>query len=152
MEDRASRRRKLVLTVDDDESIRTTLRMALEMGGFDVMEAAEGNEALALLHAAEELPSSILTDWNMPCGMGGRAFLESVKRDPALANIPVVVVSGTADQSALKMGAARVINKPFDLDALLTVVESVCGGDDAPRGLATQRNMVLVPRLAQTLT
>ncbi len=61
---------------------------------------------VALLRVAGELPSVILTDWGMPKGMGGGSFLEAVKRDPALTGIPVVVVSGTAEKSALKLGGS----------------------------------------------
>lgn len=132
-------RKKLIMTVDDDESIRVTLRLVLEMAGYDVIEAAEGKEALAKLHAAQDaLPVVILTDWNMPNGMGGEAFLDAVKRDAALAGIPLIVVSGTADRSAaLRMGAERVINKPFDLNTLLVAVESVCAAIEAPRCFAS---------------
>ena len=127
MDGRERTERQIILVVDDDESVRATLRLVLEMEGYGVVEAAEGKEALARIHGAQDsLPSAILTDWNMPNGMGGEALLGSVKRDPALANIPVVIVSGTADRSALKAGAAQVVHKPFALDSLLSIVKSVC--------------------------
>ena len=142
---------QLIITVDDDESVRLTLRLTLEMAGYAVLEAAEGNEALALLHAASELPALVLTDWNMPDGMGGAAFLDAVKHDPALAGIAVVVVSGTADRSALKAGASRVISKPFDLDTLLAAVESTCGAASAglyrPQGRCSIDSSSPNPRL-----
>ena len=58
-----------------------------------------------------------------------------------IAKLPVVIVSGTAERStAFNAGAARVIGKPFDVDTLLAVVESVRMGSDAPSGLSVQRS------------
>jgi CheY-like chemotaxis protein len=140
-------RRQAILIVDDDESIRTTLRLALEITGYNVIEATEGREALVKLHEAKGTPPLvILCDWSMGGeDLDGEAFLRAVKRDPALTGIPVVVVSGTAGRSALRQGAAYLIRKPFDLDHLLAAIKSVVNGGGTPTGLAVQKNAVLPP-------
>jgi len=125
-------KRKRIMTIDDDSSVRETIRLTLEMENYEVVEARNGQEALTLLHTGQ-LPAVILCDWSMGGGdLDGGHFLVTAKHDPRLSKIPVVVVSGTADRFALKMGAARVISKPFDLDTLLGVIKSVYSDGTRP--------------------
>src|SRR5919206_1695644 len=79
-----------VLVVEDDFAIRETLRELLEDEGYRVAWAANGKEALARLH--ERAPRVILLDLMMPV-MDGWEFRVAQQRDPALASIPVVVIS-----------------------------------------------------------
>jgi CheY-like chemotaxis protein len=89
---------------------------------FDVIAAASGADALARL-AEGARPSLILLDLMMP-GMSGVELHALLRRDPALAKIPVVVISGGArvDETAAGMNAAGFLVKPFELDALVAMV------------------------------
>jgi CheY-like chemotaxis protein len=107
-----------VLVVDDDADIRETLADILAVAGFVVTLAANGREALDRLHeAAFDL---VVLDLMMPV-MTGWEFREEQLRDPAVADVPVIVVS--AARSPKPLPAAAFLPKPFDLDAILTLVE-----------------------------
>jgi CheY-like chemotaxis protein len=113
-----------VLVIDDDEVIRGFLCEALEDDGYDVRAAADGREALGLLRAWR--PDLILLDLMMPV-MDGWAFREAQRGEPSLADIPVIVLSAVRDLSAraTALGAAALVAKPFDLDALLHTIDRV---------------------------
>ena len=84
--------RKCVLIVDDDPDIREILAETLVDKGFDVATAANGLEALRILESMSVPPSAILLDLMMPI-MDGYGFLERRRRDPALASIPLAIVT-----------------------------------------------------------
>jgi CheY-like chemotaxis protein len=112
-----SRKRRCVLVVEDDHDIRSSLEMALGDEGYDVVTASNGQDALDCLRCTAVLPFVILLDMRMPV-MDGRMFLAARTREPALADIPVIVL--TADGSSRYVpGATLVMTKPFGLDALL---------------------------------
>jgi CheY-like chemotaxis protein len=100
---------KSVLLVEDDALTRGAMRMVLEWEGYRVVCAANGREALDLLRRGDR-PSLILLDIAMPV-LDGRQFREEQQKDPDLAAIPVVVVSGTA--IAASIDAAAHLQKPF---------------------------------------
>lgn len=106
-----------VLVIEDERDIRDALAEALSYEGYDVAVAANGREALRALHGGP-LPDVILLDLVMP-EMSGWEFRQVQTHDPALAGIPVVVVS------ASDPGAARPdrhLPKPFAIDALFDAV------------------------------
>ena len=109
---------KHVLVVDDDPDICTAVRDVLEAFGYYVDMARDGAEALKKLRRGE-VPCLILLDLMMP-GMNGFEFRNEQLRDPVLASIPVVVVSGAGDVAA-KAATIGVegLAKPIDLDVLL---------------------------------
>jgi CheY-like chemotaxis protein len=109
---------KHVLVVDDDPDICAALQMVLQVYGYHVTTASDGAEALHKLRGGE-VPSIILLDLMMP-GMDGVQFRSEQLRDPELATIPVVVLSGGGDVAA-KAAAIGVegLAKPVDLDVLL---------------------------------
>jgi CheY-like chemotaxis protein len=109
---------KSVLLVEDDPLTRGAMRMVLEWEGYRVSCAANGQEALDLLHKGER-PSLILLDIAMPV-LDGRQFREEQEKDPALAQIPVIVVSGTA--VAATVDAAAHVQKPFLPGELLEAI------------------------------
>jgi CheY-like chemotaxis protein len=113
---------RTVLVVDDDRDIRDALSDVLSDEGYAVACAADGEEAIARLHA-EQPPAVILLDWMMP-RCDGACFLRQQRGDPALAAIPVVLL--TADPRALsratETGVQAHIAKPVSLDELLSVV------------------------------
>ncbi len=84
---------KVVLVVDDEEDIRNYLSMALEDAGFTVLTASDGFEALEI--ARKERPDLISLDLVMPKRSGAK-FYQDLQRDPQLAKIPVILVTGHA--------------------------------------------------------
>jgi CheY-like chemotaxis protein len=111
-----------ILLVEDDFDLRDALIPILEYEGHQVVGAANGREALDRLRSGAK-PSLILLDLMMPV-MNGAEFRAEQLRDPALASIPVVVVSAdpAARSKAEVMGAVGCIQKPLDIDALLSQV------------------------------
>jgi CheY-like chemotaxis protein len=106
-----------VLLVDDDQDVLDALAELLRDEGFEVAEAHNGREALNLLRGAAQ-PALILLDLMMPV-MSGLEFLERKSRDPALAPIPVVIISGISIDMP---GDLPIIRKPFEPDGVLEAV------------------------------
>ncbi|UJX39583.1 CBS domain-containing protein [Desulfovibrio sp. JY] len=114
------REKPLVLVVDDDPAVSSFLIQFLEGEGYRVASAHDGESALA---AAEKLRPGVITmDMAMP-GMDGRAAMEALRRDPALAAIPILVITGHGD--APFAAADAVLPKPLDPDKLLTAIETL---------------------------
>jgi CheY-like chemotaxis protein len=118
-----------VLVVEDDTEIRATLRMALEDDGYSVLEASDGEAALARLREITS-PLVVLMDLVLPV-RSGASVLETVSADTNLATRRAYILLTAADQSfhppfadVLQQLQVPVIHKPFDLDALLDAVSS----------------------------
>jgi CheY-like chemotaxis protein len=111
-----------VLVVDDADDVRESLAELLALEGFSVRSAADGRAALDDLHANGPV-DVILLDLTMPV-MDGRQFLEARASLPALAQIPVVVLSAIADRVALPPVAAS-LRKPVGADTVLTTLRTV---------------------------
>lgn len=115
-----------VLVVDDQEDARISLTEILEMEGYVVDTAGDGQEALDHLRAGP-LPDVMLLDLMMP-GMNGWELRRRQLADPELVTVPVVVVSG-ADLSEQKhswLKAAGYFVKPIQIDELLETVAAQC--------------------------
>jgi two-component system response regulator MprA len=112
-----------VLLVDDDPDIRSTVELALELYGYDVVSVANGLEALDWLRGGHALPFLILLDFMMP-EMSGSQFRSEQQQDPTLAAIPTVVLTGAGMLSDVSSDvlATEVLRKPIGLDALLSAV------------------------------
>jgi len=108
----------MIVVVDDEETICETLKDVLEEEGYSVEIAGDGVEALTLLRTMTVVPRMIILDLLMP-RMDGNAVLTTLKNDPALADIPVVV--STSDPSRAPSGVL-IMRKPVDLDMLLDTV------------------------------
>lgn len=113
---------KLILVVEDDPDIRETLADVLTESSYRVEFASNGQEALELLHIRQ--PALILTDLKMPV-MDGWQFRAELLKDPKLAAIPVIVVSG-GHLRPIPVRLAACLAKPIDLAALLSAVERCC--------------------------
>jgi two-component system CheB/CheR fusion protein len=119
---------KRVLVVDDDTDGAQTLRTLLETEGLQVVEARDVDGALEQL--GEGAVDVVITDIAMS-RLDGRRLLDGVRRDPRLAQVPVVALTGLArpddDQRMAEAGFTAHLHKPVTLDSLLTALESVLG-------------------------
>ncbi|HWW83989.1 MAG TPA: response regulator [Vicinamibacterales bacterium] len=118
-----------ILVVEDERGQREALAEVLSRLGYEVQCAANGSEALELMRHSESLPGLILLDLMMPV-MDGWEFRAQQRKDRALADVPVVVLSALGDtaQKVVQDGAAAFVSKPLHWQALLSVVERFCGG------------------------
>jgi two-component system phosphate regulon response regulator PhoB len=114
---------KKVLVVEDDELIRQFLCMTLRLEGYEVIEAVNGDEAIAM--AFSQLPDLILLDWMMP-GTSGLEVLKAVRAHSATCNIPVVMATAKSEEADLSLssleGASAYLSKPFDGTVVSLVV------------------------------
>ena len=118
--------RHRVLVVEDDPDAREPVAAVLAEEGFEIAVATDGSEALAALGGGLR-PCVVLLDLRMP-GMDGFEFRAEQMRDPALAKVPVVVLSGDdqVDEKALELGVEYFIRKPIDIDHLVDLIERTC--------------------------
>jgi CheY-like chemotaxis protein len=116
-----------VLVVEDDREIRDTLIEILGEHGYAATGAADGLEGLAALRGPGDRPCLILLDLMMP-RMDGRGFRAAQLADPALAAIPVVVLSAyrDVDVDAREMQVSEHLRKPVRLGDLLRVLRTHC--------------------------
>jgi CheY-like chemotaxis protein len=120
-----------ILVVEDDPEIRESLCDVLGDRGYRVVAAANGQEALERLHESER-PSLILLDLMMPV-MDGAEFLAVLRNDPALATLPVVIVSAWSKEAGLlREQVEGIVKKPVSLRDLLETVARFCGRPTTP--------------------
>ncbi len=110
-----------ILVVDDDRDVREALTEMLEYRGYQVETAANGRDALDVLHAMEQPPSIIVLDLNMPV-MDGYAFLDQRQKEPALAAIPVAVATAGYSVDTSRVTGAPVLRKPIDVSRLIRMI------------------------------
>jgi two-component system chemotaxis response regulator CheY len=117
-----------ILVVDPDTDTRALYRHALEGSGHDVVEAADGRDAL--VKALIESPQLIITETRLPM-MDGFALCEILRRDHATRSTPILVVTSEAESAKLQraraVGADAVLAKPARLDAILAETERLIG-------------------------
>ena len=116
--------RPIVLVVDDETDLRTTICEILQDEGWDVIGAADGAEALTWLRAGFR-PRLILLDLVMPV-MDGWRFRENQAADPRLADIPVILLSSEYHARREPIDVAMLLRKPVALDELTATVERFC--------------------------
>ena len=113
-----------ILIVDDERSIRLSLRTILGNFGFDIVEAARGEEALSLVRT--EQFDAVLLDINMP-GRSGFEVLKDVKH--TYAHLPVIMVSVQAESQyalrCLRAGAAEYVNKNCASEELVPAIKKI---------------------------
>ena len=114
--------------MDDSRLIHKMFEVMLR--DFELVHAADGLEALQRLGEYADI-DLILLDINMP-NMNGLEFLEKIKRDAALADIPVIIVSTEGKEEdtirGLEAGAAAYIKKPFRSEEILVIIERLGQG------------------------
>ena len=105
----------LALVVDDSRAMRAILTRLLAGLGFDVVQAADGSEALDVLEDGD-CPDVVLVDWNMPV-MDGLSFIKEVRARPEWRDISLMMVTTESEQAqivrALAAGAHEYVIKPF---------------------------------------
>lgn len=115
--------RKTILVVDDSPTDRRLMQAALDGHGYEVLTAADGEEALAL--ASAETPSLVLLDVVLP-KKNGFQVCRQLKTTPATENVKVVLVTSKDQESdrfwGMKQGADAYLTKPFDDSDLLAAV------------------------------
>lgn len=117
---------KRILIADDSETILLLLRTRLEMEGYEVTTASDGQEVLEYLSAAPEAPDVILLDAMMP-RMSGLDVLRALRDEDS--EVPVLIVSAHQEEETLGDGAGvsadGYVRKPIDFEALLEKVEAL---------------------------
>jgi CheY-like chemotaxis protein len=113
---------KTVLLAEDDLEIRDILQDLLEAEGYDVIPASHGRQALEFLQGAraDKLPDLVVLDLMMPL-VDGHQVLDTMKSDPVLAPIPVVVLSAVARERPV--GAAAFLRKPIPLQKFFDTIK-----------------------------
>ena len=115
-----------ILIAEDERDIRELVNFSLQFGGFTVVQAVNGAEAVE--QARKELPDLILMDVRMP-KMTGYEACRQMKSMPELRDIPVVFLSAKGQESeiqtGLESGAEEYILKPFAPDELVKQVQAV---------------------------
>ena len=115
-----------ILIAEDERDIRELVSFSLQFGGFTVVQAANGAEAVE--YAQKEMPDLILMDVRMP-KMTGYEACRQLKSMPELRDIPVVFLSAKGQESeiqtGLEAGAEEYILKPFAPDELVKQVQAV---------------------------
>jgi CheY-like chemotaxis protein len=114
----------MILLVDDDREARNALSEFLSVSGYAVRSARNGREALWLLADHRNRPNVIFLDLEMPL-LNGWGFLAERDKDPDIADVPVVIMTGSSGVTARakEAGAVAVLHKPVEPGTLLKVIE-----------------------------
>src|SRR3954470_8113327 len=117
-------RTPLIMVIDDDAPVRTALTALLEEQGYRVVAIASGREALRHL-SRQEPPQLILLDLMMPAPDGWQFRAEQLM-NPALASVPVIIITALPASAATQALGLDVVSKPFDTARLLSLVRRHC--------------------------
>jgi two-component system, chemotaxis family, chemotaxis protein CheY len=119
-----------ILSVDDSATIRRLIKNALDVIGYELLEANNGKEALEVLEKYHSETALILLDWNMPV-MDGLEALKKMKADPRFSPIPVTMVTTETERAkiiaAIEAGAKNYIMKPFSQEELIGKIMECLG-------------------------
>jgi two-component system, OmpR family, phosphate regulon response regulator PhoB len=114
--------RAVVLVVEDDPRVRELLTEVLSDEGYDVIPAANGEEALTTVTTV--WPSLITLDLDLP-GISGATILQALREQHETRELPVVIVSAKSHIAAnVRELAQAVVSKPFELDDLIAIIRS----------------------------
>ncbi len=113
-----------VLIVEDDADLREMMAQLLSLEGFQAAAVANGREALEYLDGSHK-PQVILLDLMMPV-MDGWEFRRKQQANPALASVPVIILSALDQARAGNLDATAFLKKPLDFDHLLALVREQC--------------------------
>ena len=110
------------LVVEDEPDVREVLSLALEMEGFIILQAENGQQAIQMLTTVSRFPAVVVLDLSMPI-LDGHGFLVRRAQDPILAQIPVIVVSGSSRPVEALPCIERFLQKPVELAQLVEMIE-----------------------------
>lgn len=134
-----STRAPLILVADDEHHIRSVVATKLRAAGYEVLEAADGQEALELAQATP--PDAVVTDLQMPL-MSGIELCLALRADPGCTNVPAILLTARGyilDEGQLALTNIRhLMGKPFSAREVLARVQELTGGAPAaerPEGL-----------------
>ena len=117
---------KTILIVDDEAPIREMIAVALEMAGYECLEAANSQEALSII--VDRQPDLLLLDWMLP-GSTGIELARRLKRDELTAEIPIIMLTAKGEEDnkiqGLEVGADDYITKPFSPRELVARLKAV---------------------------
>ena len=123
-----SRAKKLFLVVEDFEDSRFMMRRLLEMAGYEVVEATDGEEAIVL--AVNKRPAIILMDLSLP-KLDGLEATRRIRQKRGLKRVPIVAVSAhdsiESRNEALAAGCNDYVTKPIDFDRLNRLLQKLVG-------------------------
>ena len=132
-----------LLVVDDERNLRESLSEALTEAGYEVVTAANGKEAYAIIQ--ERALDLLLCDWRMP-EMDGGALLKLLRDEGRLIDLPVLVMTahGTSNNAieAIQFGAYDFVTKPFDLDDVLVTIRRALEHTSLQKEVARLRSKV----------
>ncbi len=119
-------RRAKILIVDDDPDILDILKLTLDGENYDVIQAANGEDALKLVQAKS--PNLLILDYNMP-RMNGKEICQKVKKDLLLQHLPIIMLTGKGEVvdkvQGIDAGADDYIVKPFEPKELLARIRMI---------------------------
>ncbi|HWR80149.1 MAG TPA: phosphate regulon transcriptional regulator PhoB [Pseudomonas sp.] len=117
---------RTILIVDDEAPIREMIAVALEMAGYECLEAGNSQEALAVI--VDRKPDLLLLDWMLP-GSTGIELARRLKRDELTADIPIIMLTAKGEEDnkiqGLEVGADDYITKPFSPRELVARLKAV---------------------------
>jgi CheY-like chemotaxis protein len=114
-----------VLLVDDDDRVRRMMGLLLKSHGYDIEEAVNGEEGLTRMR--QRRPCLVLLDIQMPL-VNGFEFRRRQLEDPALADVPVICITGLFDPLDVRQQLGiPCLPKPVDFPSVLLEVEAACG-------------------------
>ncbi|HLO65399.1 MAG TPA: response regulator [Holophaga sp.] len=122
-----------ILSVDDSATMRKIIGRVVGMLGYDLLEAGNGEEGLAVLEKHVGEVSLVIMDINMP-GMDGITALGAIKSNPRTRDVPVMMVTTDSDRQriiqAVQAGAANYVTKPFTHDDLAAKIADTLGASE----------------------
>lgn len=131
-----------ILVCDDEPHILHVVSAKLKSGGFEVLTAADGEEAL--VHVREQHPDLIITDYQMPA-LSGLELSAKLRADPATEKIPIIMLTARGfslgDADIAGTNVRKILAKPFSPREVLQTVKSLLGGGNqtpAPTGATAE--------------
>lgn len=119
-----------ILSVDDSATMRRVVGRTVAVLGFDLLEAGNGEEAIALIKANPDEVALVILDVNMPV-LDGEETLHLMKADPELSSIPVMMLTTESERSRvlgfIQSGATNYLMKPFSQDDLAAKITACLG-------------------------
>ena len=125
-----------IMVVEDETLLLQAITKKLKLSGMDVLSCASGQQAVDYLKNLDELPDAVWLDYYLK-DMNGLAFMQELKQNPAWTNIPVIVVSNSANpekvNNMLALGARKYILKAeYRLDEIIGMIRDFINDDSSP--------------------